>query len=265
MLRTTNRKFVSNSFYAILIWLVSNPIVAQQNVVPISPDIGATFNRVASDPSVQQALRLIEQAEPETVREQFRITEIPAPPFKEDTRAEYYLKQMQDRGLSDAYIDSEGNAIGVRKGVGDGPTILIAAHLDTVFPDGTDTTVELRGGRYFAPGIGDDSRGLAAILSVISALEESGIETTGDIMFAGNVGEEGRGDLRGVKAIFRDQPYIDGFVSVDGTRLRRITNGGTGSRRFEFHFKGPGGHSFGAFGIASAIHAMGRAISKLLN
>ena len=263
MLRTTNRKFVSNSFYAILIWLVSNPIVAQQNVVPISPDIGATFNRVASDPSVQQALRLIEQAEPETVREQFRITEIPAPPFKEDTRAAYYLKQMQDRGLSDAYIDSEGNAIGVRKGVGDGPTILIAAHLDTVFPDGTDTTVELRGGRYFAPGIGDDSRGLAAILSVISALEESGIETTGDIMFAGNVGEEGRGDLRGVKAIFRDQPYIDGFVSVDGTRLRRITNGGTGSRRFEFHFKGPGGHSFGAFGIASAIHAMGRAISKI--
>ena len=263
MLRTTNKKFVSNSFYAMLIWLVSNPIVAQQNVVPISPDIGATFNRVASDPSVQQALRLIEQAEPETVREQFRITEIPAPPFKEDARAAYYLKQMQDRGLSDAYIDSEGNAIGVRKGVSDGPTILIAAHLDTVFPDGTDTTVELRGGRYFAPGIGDDSRGLAAILSVISALEESGIETTGDIMFAGNVGEEGRGDLRGVKAIFRDQPHIDGFVSVDGTRLRRITNGGTGSRRFEFHFRGPGGHSFGAFGIASAIHAMGRAISKI--
>ena len=263
MLRTTNKKFVSNSFYAMLIWLVSNPIVAQQNVVPISPDIGATFNRVASDPSVQQALRLIEQAEPETVREQFRITEIPAPPFKEDTRAAYYLKQMQDRGLSDAYIDSEGNAIGVRKGVSDGPTILIAAHLDTVFPDGTDTTVELRGGRYFAPGIGDDSRGLAAILSVISALEESDIETTGDIMFAGNVGEEGRGDLRGVKAIFRDQPHIDGFVSVDGTRLRRITNGGTGSRRFEFHFRGPGGHSFGAFGIASAIHAMGRAISKI--
>jgi acetylornithine deacetylase/succinyl-diaminopimelate desuccinylase-like protein len=109
---------------------------------------------------------------------------------------------MQDRGLSDAYIDREGNVIGVRKGTGDGPTFLIAAHLDTVFPEGTDTKVELRGGRYFAPGIGDDSRGLAAILSVISALEESGIETTGDIMFAGNVGEEGRGDLRGVRQSF---------------------------------------------------------------
>ena len=263
MFLTTNGKLVLSSFYAILFWIINNPIFAQQNVVPISPDIDAIFSQVASDAEVQEALQLIQQAEPETVREQFRITEIPAPPFKEDIRAAYYLKQMQDRGLSDAYIDREGNVIGVRKGTGDGPTFLIAAHLDTVFPEGTDTKVELRGGRYFAPGIGDDSRGLAAILSVISALEESGIETTGDIMFAGNVGEEGRGDLRGVKAIFRDHPHIDGFVSVDGTRLRRITNGGTGSRRFEFHFKGPGGHSFGAFGIASAVHAMGRAISKI--
>ena len=263
MFLTTNGKLVLSSFYAILFWIINNPIFAQQNVVPISPDIDAIFSQVASDAEVREALQLIQQAEPETVREQFRITEIPAPPFKEDIRAAYYLKQMQDRGLSDAYIDREGNVIGVRKGTGDGPTFLIAAHLDTVFPEGTDTKVELRGGRYFAPGIGDDSRGLAAILSVISALEESGIETTGDIMFAGNVGEEGRGDLRGVKAIFRDHPHIDGFVSVDGTRLRRITNGGTGSRRFEFHFKGPGGHSFGAFGIASAVHAMGRAISKI--
>ena len=263
MFLTTNGKLVLSSFYAILFWIINNPIFAQQNVVPISPDIDAIFSQVASDAEVREALQLIQQAEPETVREQFRITEIPAPPFKEDIRAAYYLKQMQDRGLSDAYIDREGNVIGVRKGTGDGPTFLIAAHLDTVFPEGTDTKVELRGGRYFAPGIGDDSRGLAAILSVISALEESGIETTGDIMFAGNVGEEGRGDLRGVKAIFRDHPQIDGFVSVDGTRLRRITNGGTGSRRFEFHFKGPGGHSFGAFGIASAVHAMGRAISKI--
>ena len=135
--------------------------------------------------------------------------------------------------------------------------------MDTVFPEGVDTTVQLRGGRYYAPGIGDDTRGLAVLLSLISALEQSGIETIGDIMFAGNVGEEGRGDLRGIKAIFRDHPNIDGFVSVDGVRLRRITTGGTGSRRFEFHFKGPGGHSFGAFGLASAVHAMGRAIAKI--
>ena len=101
------------------------------------------------------------------------------------------------------------------------------------------------------------------MLSVIDALNASGIETEADIMFAGNVGEEGRGDLRGIKAIFRDHPDIDGFISIDGVRMGRITNGGTGSRRFEFRFTGPGGHSFGAFGLASAIHAMGRAIAKI--
>jgi tripeptide aminopeptidase len=236
---------------------------AGQDLVPIDATVRATFNRVGDDARVQLALQQLQQREPETIREQFRITEIPAPPFAEERRAAYFLEQMQVRGLADAYIDSEGNVIGVRRGSGDGPTFLIAAHLDTVFPEGVDTTVELRGGRYYAPGIGDDTRGLAALLAIIDVLNESGIETVGDIIFAGNVGEEGRGDLRGIKAIFRDQPQIDGFVSIDGVRLRRITTGGTGSRRFEFHFSGPGGHSFGAFGMASAIHAMGRTIARI--
>ena len=248
----------------ILVCLLTYPLsFAQQDIVSIDENIRTAFQDVTSDNRVQSALRYILDTEPFNVQEQFRITEIPAPPFMEDRRAAYYLEKMRERGLEDAYIDSEGNVIGVRKGTGDGPTFLIAAHLDTVFPADVDTTVQLRGGRYYAPGIGDDTRGLAVLLSLISALEESGIETVGDIMFTGNVGEEGRGDLRGIKAIFRDHPNIDGFVSVDGVRLRRITTGGTGSRRFEFHFKGPGGHSFGAFGLASAIHAMGRAIAKI--
>ncbi len=234
-----------------------------QSLVPIEPEIRTSFNSISNDPRVKNALIEIETREAETVREQFRLTEIPAPPFKEEVRAAYYLTLMKERGLEDAYIDQEGNVIGIRRGNGDGPTFLIAAHLDTVFPEGVDTSVELRGGRYYAPGIGDDTRGLAALLSIIEAINESGIQTHGDIMFAGNVGEEGRGDLRGIKAIFRDHPEIDGFVSIDGVRLRRITTGGTGSRRFEFRFSGPGGHSFGAFGLASAIHAMGRTISKI--
>lgn len=236
---------------------------AGQTLVPIDAELADTFARLTADTRVQQALSEIEGREPATIREQFRMTEIPAPPFMEQERAEYFLQQLRARGLQDAYIDSEGNALGIRHGSGDGPTILVAAHLDTVFPEGTDTTVELRGGRYYAPGIGDDTRGLAALLSVIQAFEDSGIETVGDIIFAGNVGEEGRGDLRGVKALFRDFPQVDGFVSIDGVRLRRITLAGTGSRRFEFQFTGPGGHSFGAFGIASAIHAMGRTIAKI--
>ncbi len=234
-----------------------------QSVVPIDPAIERAFKNLTADENTQAAIKLLAVLEPSTVEEQFRLTEIPAPPFKEETRATYYLQQMQKRGLSNAYIDDEGNAIGVRKGSGNGPTLLIAAHLDTVFPEGIDTTVNYRNGRFYAPGIGDDTRGLAVLLAVIDVLETNNIQTTGDIMFAGNVGEEGRGDLRGIKAIFRDHPELDGFISVDGVRLSRITTGGTGSRRFEFQFNGPGGHSFGSFGMASAIHAMGRAITKI--
>lgn len=246
-----------------IILAYSVTLSAQQTIVPINDSIAESFAALSEHSTVKAMLELIEAQEPAYIDEQFRLTEIPAPPFKEEVRAAYFLEQMKARGLEDAYIDSEGNAIGIRKGTGSGPTFLIAAHLDTVFPEGVDTTVQLRGGRYYAPGIGDDTRGLAALLSVIDAINQSGLETVGDIIFAGNVGEEGRGDLRGIKAIFRDHPEIDGFVSIDGVRLQRITTGGTGSRRFEFHFKGPGGHSFGAFGMASAIHAMGRAIAKI--
>ena len=166
-----------------------------QSLVSIDEAYAADFAAIASDERVQQELANIEAREPATVREQFRMTEIPAPPFLEQERAEYFLAQLQARGLEDAYIDSEGNAVGIRRGTADlpaqtnsRPTILIAAHLDTVFPEGTDTSIELRGGRYYAPGIGDDTRGLAALLSVIQAFEDSGIETVADIIFAGNVG-----------------------------------------------------------------------------
>ncbi len=249
----------------LLLWAVAAQVQAQvgQTLVPVDPSLREVFNTVQSDPRVVEALEELQLREPATVEEQIRMTEIPAPPFMEDERAAYYLEQLRSRGLADAYIDSEGNAIGVRRGSGNGPTLLIAAHLDTVFPPEVDTTVEFRNGRYYAPGIGDDTRGLAVLLAVIEVLEESGIETGADIIFTGNVGEEGRGDLRGVKAIFRDHPEIDGFISVDGVRMTRITIGGTGSRRFEFRFSGPGGHSFGSFGLASAIHAMGRAIAGI--
>jgi len=234
-----------------------------QSVVPVNDSVASVFDRISNDTRVQNTLRDIEANEAETLAEQVRLTQIPAPPFMEQNRAEYYLTQMQSRGLADAYIDSEGNVIGIREGSGDGPLFVIAAHLDTVFPLETDVTVEMRDGRYYAPGIGDDGRGLTVLLTLIDAFNSSGIETVGDIMFVGNVGEEGPGDLRGIKAIFRDHPGIDGFVSIDGSGLARITTGATGSRRFAVEFSGPGGHSFSAFGLASAIHAMGRAITKI--
>ena len=200
-----NTILLALSFTALLSSLHSS-VLAQQSIVPIDSAIRRSFDAISSDPRVSAGLLRIEAREAEMVREQFRLTEIPAPPFKEEVRAAYYLTLMQDRGLEDAYIDSEGNAIGIRLGSGDGPTLLIAAHLDTVFPEGVDTSIELRRGRYYAPGIGDDTRGLAAMLSIIETLNDSGIQTHGDIIFAANVGEEGRGDLRGIKAIFRDHP-----------------------------------------------------------
>ena len=248
----------------LLTMVVSAPLLAQSaGPVAVADEVAAQFALVAADPRVQQGLQEIAAAEPETLAEQVRLTEIPAPPFQEQRRAEYYLEQMRQRGLADAYIDSEGNVIGVRRGTGDGPLFVIAAHLDTVFPLETDVSVEMRDGRYYAPGISDDGRGLTALLTLIDTITRNNIPTVGDIMFVGNVGEEGQGDLRGIKAIFRDHPDIDGFVSIDGSGLTRMTTGGTGSRRFAVEFTGPGGHSFSAFGLVSAIHAMGRAITKI--
>lgn len=256
------KALVTGSF--ILLQFIGQALAQETRpLVPPDDAIEDQFNAVFSDPRVQAALQSIQEREAQTVEEQLEITEIPAPPFMEERRAEYYLRRLRELGLTDAYIDSEGSVVARRPGNGDGPTLLIAAHLDTVFPESVDTTVEFRDGRYYAPGIGDDTRGLATLLSVIDVLNKSGIDTVGDIIFSGNVGEEGRGDLRGIKALFRDLTEVDGFISVDGVRLTRITAGGTGSRRFEFIFTGPGGHSFGAFGLPSAIHAMGRAIAYI--
>ena len=171
---------------------------------------------------------------------------------------------MQELGFKDASIDSEGNVIALRKGTGGGrPRLVVSAHLDTVFPEGVDVTVKEKDGAIIAPGIGDDSRGLAALLSLVKAMNENGIATVGDIMVVGTVGEEELGNLRGVKALFRDHSDIDGFISIDGLGISRVVNQATGSHRYEMTFKGPGGHSFQEFGLPSAIHAMGRAIAKI--
>jgi tripeptide aminopeptidase len=153
--------------------------------------------------------------------------------------------------------------IAVRKGSGSGPVLVVSAHLDTVFPEGTDVKVKIKGNRYEAPGIYDDGRGLASLLSVMRALNHTNLKTLGDIVFVGTVGEEELGDLRGVKALFRDNKAIDGFISLDGLDIGRIVNQATGSRRFRIIFTGPGGHSFSAFGLPSATHALGRAIAKI--
>lgn len=225
---------------------------------------------VMSDARVQAALAQIKKDDAATLREQMEIAQIPAPPFKEAVRAKDYLRRLQKLGLSDATIDSEGNVVARRKGSGRGPTLVLSAHLDTVFPEGTDVTVRQRDGRYYGPGFVDDSRGLAVLLAVLRAMQDNAIRTSGDILFVGTVGEEGLGNLRGVKALFRDVKGIDGFISVDSVNQpdeahgrSKIISQATGSRRWSVTFTGTGGHSFGNFGSPSAIHAMGRAIAKI--
>ena len=144
------------------------------------------------------------------------------------------------------------------------PNVVLAAHLDTVFPEGTDVKVTRDGDVLKGPGIGDDCRGLTVILSVARALNEGHVQTPGTITFVADVGEEGLGDLRGMKELFGEtlRGQIDDFISVDGTGLG-IVNTGVGSNRYKVTFKGPGGHSYGAFGMANPIQAMGRAIAKI--
>jgi acetylornithine deacetylase/succinyl-diaminopimelate desuccinylase-like protein len=226
--------------------------------------VEAAFGSILAHPRVIKTLEDIKADDENSFAEQKRITEIPAPPYKEKIRAEYYLKRFQELGFKDASIDAEGNVIAVRKGSGGGrPKLVVSAHLDTVFPEGTDVAVKEKEGVTLAPGIGDDSRGLAALLSLIKSINANEIATVGDVMFVGTVGEEELGNLRGVKALFRDHTDIDGFISIDGLGITRVVNQATGSHRYEMIFKGPGGHSFQEFGLPSAIHAMGRAIAKI--
>jgi tripeptide aminopeptidase len=255
-------KAVARIVFAAALALVATRAHADPPAGALSMD--SAYQAILANASVVKTLADLKANDDATFAEQKRITEIPAPPFKEKVRADYYLKRMQELGFKDATIDAEGNVIALRKGTGGGrPKLVVSAHLDTVFPEGTDVTVKEADGITKAPGIGDDSRGLAAMLSLIRAMNANGIATVGDILFVGTVGEEELGNLRGVKALFRDHTDIDGFISIDGLGITRVVNQGTGSHRYEMIFKGPGGHSFQEFGLPSAIHAMGRAIARI--
>ena len=200
------------------------------------------------------------------VKELIYLTEIPAPPFKEQARAKAYLEMLRASGLSDVEMDAEGNVMGIRKGTGGAPMLAVLAHLDTVFPEGTDVRVKRTGTRLAAPGVGDDTRGLAVVLQVLRAMDAAKFEHPSDILFVGNVGEEGEGDLRGVKYLLKEGKYKDRIkqvLAVDGPDQTLIANAGVGSKRYRVTFSGPGGHSFGAFGIVNPAFAMAGAINKL--
>lgn len=227
-----------------------------------------TPEQIFTAPNVRRALDYLKATEAETINEQIKACEIPAPTFQEEKRAAWFKQRFTELGLKNVRIDRIGNVIGERPGVGagtgNGPVLVLAAHLDTVFPAGTDVRVKREGTMLTAPGIGDDARGLGVILAVARALNEAKIETAGTILFVANVGEEGLGDLRGVRHLFNEElkGRATHFISVDGTGLG-ITNTAVGVVRYRVTVRGPGGHSYGAFGLPSPIHALGRAIEKI--
>lgn len=221
---------------------------------------------IIAHPAFKAAVETLDAEHDRTVADIITLTEIPSPPFKEHKRAAAYLEMLRAHGLDEVEQDEIGNVMGVRRGTGNGPLVVVAAHLDTVFPEGTDVTVRREGTKLFAPGVGDDTRSLAVLLAYLRAMDAAGIRTRNDILFVGDVGEEGRGDLRGVRHLFTKGRYrdkIEAFITVDSPQMEKIVVGGVGSKRYSVRFKGPGGHSFAAFGIVNPMYAMAQAIAEL--
>ena len=250
-------------FAALLVVLTMPIVLSAQDAID-------EVRKLAGHPTIERAFEIIEELEPRTISDLVKLTQVAAPPFMEEKRAAVYAEWLAEAGADSVFIDDEGNVVAIRFGLGgersqttggEVRTVAISGHLDTVFPDDMDVTVRQRGDTLFAPGIGDDTRGLVSVLTVLRALEGAGVETQADVRLIGVVGEEGVGDLRGMKHLFREGgDPIHTWIDVDGTGLGSIVNKGLGSHRFRVTFRGPGGHSWGAFGLANPAHALGRAI-----
>lgn len=226
-----------------------------------SPEYASEARSLMSMPAIANAMQLAEDLDDWSLERLIELTEIPAPPFMEEVRGARYAELLKQYGADSVWTDEVGNVIGLRRGRTGEQTIGFGGHLDTVFPEGTDVTVRQRGDTLFAPGVGDDTRGLVVVLTVLRAMEDAGIETDDDVIFVGVVGEEGLGDLRGMKHLFAegaDAPAV--WIDVDGGDLSRLITMGLGSVRYRVTITGPGGHSWGAFGLANPAHAMSRAV-----
>jgi acetylornithine deacetylase/succinyl-diaminopimelate desuccinylase-like protein len=224
------------------------------------------IQELLAEPQVQAAFQLFESQADQITAEQIEICSIAAPPFGEHVRAAHLLGKFKECGLTQCEIDETGNCLGLFAGRIAEPVMVVSAHLDTVFPAATDLTLRRNGSRLLSPGISDDCCGLTALLALARALTFNQIKVQTSLLFVGSVGEEGEGNLRGIRHLFNNGKWagrISAFVSLDGAGLDQITNGALGSRRYRVQLRGPGGHSWGDFGVANPVHALGRAISTL--
>ncbi len=230
----------------------------------VSEKVRKTLDALTADEKVQKALRFMEEDNEYIIQRQMELTLIPAPTFHEEKKAARILELFQEYGLDDCHIDEYGNAVGILHGTGGGKATLVEAHMDTVFDFDTKLDLRRENGWIYCPGITDDTRGDAAVLSTIRALKEAGIQPKGDIHFVGTVQEEGMGALRGMQYYVNHHPELQASISVDGAGYQEITYEATGIQTYEINFYGIGGHAYGTFGeIANPAHAAGRAIAKI--
>ena len=236
-----------------------------QDKIIIEKKYTKTIKRLVKNKKVKAAFEYIVSLEAKTLERHITLTEIEAPPFKEEKRAKVFAEYYRDLGMDSVWIDSEGNVLGLLMGSEGEKTVALDAHLDTVFPEGTNVKVRIENDTLFAPGIGDDTRGLSMLLTILETIKTNNIKPKDNLLFVGSVGEEGLGDLRGVKYLFRENgPQINSWIAIDGGNIGRVNNKGLGSYRYRVTFQGPGGHSWGAFGLGNPHHALGEAIGNFV-
>ena len=246
--------------------LVFNISYSQDDNLIVDDIYTKSIKKISRNAKVKKAFNYIIDIEEKTIKNHIELTEIEAPPFKEERRAKEFAERLKLAGIENVWIDSIGNVIGFLKGSVGNKNIAVDAHIDTVFPEGTDVKVRVKNDTLFAPGIGDDTRGLAMILTLAETIKKNNIEPINNIIFIGTVGEEGLGDLRGVRYLFKNKtPKIDSWIAIDGGSIGRVNNQALGSYRYEVVFDGPGGHSWGAFGLVNPHHALGSGIKNFIN
>jgi tripeptide aminopeptidase len=254
----------NTSVKRVLLWVILLAMPVRSSAAPHRSSVSAAA-QLADSTQVRKAMDWLAQNLAWINDQQARLTGIPAPSFQESRRAEAVKLLLADAGLV-VSSDHAGNVIGELQGATDKEVVLISAHLDTVFPAGTDVKVRYEGNRMIAPGISDNGTGLVALVAVARAIQAAGIRPQRTVLFAADVGEEGEGNLRGMRALVEaNQQRLKGVIVLDGSGTDHVTTKALASRRLEVVITGPGGHSWSDFGIPNPINAVVRSSVRFIN
>ncbi len=263
-MRTPRHVSVRRGFVCFIVWVILSSMPVRSGAAPHAsrPRLAA---QIASNAEVKSALGWFSRNFAWINDQQVRLTEIPAPPFQESQRAAAVKSLLSSFGIA-VQIDKTGNVIGELRGANEKEIVVLSAHLDTVFPAGTDVNVRRDSGRFSAPGISDNGTGLAALVSMARVMQETHIAPQRTILFVADVGEEGEGNLRGMRALVEAyRARLKAVIVLDGSGTDHVTTKALASRRLEVSITGPGGHSWSDFGMPNPINALVRGSIRFLN